>query len=159
MKPRVVELGVDMSTTLVEWRDPPRMDSGSPLPVARLIDKTLYVAYVCRNQEFPGWDSGASIDHPGFALFSALLRFDGVTEYLLGPPGDARLYKHPLYLVGLRQYSFYEVTGMPNITSGARMWVVTFHDETLEVYAVSAEVSSRRIDGENTSQIIRDIAV
>jgi hypothetical protein len=148
-----------MSTTLIKWDEPPAMDSGAPLPAARFIDDTLYVAYVCRNPEFPGWESGKPIDHPGFALFSALLRFNGVIKFSLGPPSDERLHEHPLYQFGLRHYSFYEVTGMPNIPSGARVWIVTFHDETLEVYAASAEVSSRRIDGEDTARIVQDIAI
>ena len=146
-----------MSATLVEWDDPPAMESGAPLPAARLINEALYIAYVCKNPDFPGWGNGAPIDHPGFALFSALLRFNGVTKYSLGPPGDERLYEHPLYQVGLRHYSFYEVTGMPDVSSGDRMWIATFHDETLEVHAASAEVICRRIDGENTLRIVEDV--
>jgi hypothetical protein len=147
-----------MSTTLIEWDGPPAMDSGAPLPVARLVGDTLYVAYVCGNPEFPSWESGKPIDHPGFARFSALLLFRGVIRFSLGPPSDERLHEHPLYKVGLRHYSFLEVTGMPNVPSGARIWIATFHDETLEVYAASAEVSSCRIDGEDTARIVQDIA-
>jgi len=128
------------------------MDTGAPLPAIRKEGDCLWVAYVCRNPEFPGWDSGAAAQHPGFAIYCALLRFDGVTDYHFGAPNDERLHAHPLYPVGLSFYGFYEAHGTSRLAErkGKKHWIITFHDETLEVVADSAHVVSSRIEGEDT---------
>ena len=134
------------------WTDPPAMDSGSPLPATRSTGDRLRVAYVCHNPEFPGWDSGVEIDHPGFAVYSAVLEFSGVTSFTLGPPSDEGLREHPLYYDGLKFYEFHEVEDPPGAVP--RRWVVTFHDETLDVIAASAKVLRARIEGEDTHAIL-----
>ena len=128
------------------------MDAGAPHPAITKEDDRIWVAYVCRNPDFPGWDRGAPPDHPGFDAWCALLRFDGVSEYHFGPPNDERLHTHPLYTAGLRFYGFYEVQGAERLEhrKGKKHWVITFHDETLEVIADSAHVVSAKIDGEDT---------
>ena len=138
------------------WSEPPPMETGAPLPATRIIGDRLLVAYVCNNLEFPGWNSGAQADHPGFSVYSAVLEFRGVSSFSLGPPNDERLFEHPLYGAGLEFYQFHEVESV----AGQRpsRWVVTFHDETLEVVADSAKVLHARIDGEDTHGILDALA-
>src|SRR4051812_30264853 len=100
-----------MAPTVTRWPDPPEMDTGAPMPEIKAIADALLVAYVCSNPLFPGWDRGESPDHPGFAIYSAVLRFDGVVSYRLGPPNDERLHEHPLHACGLDFYGFFEVSG------------------------------------------------
>jgi hypothetical protein len=128
------------------------MDVGAPLPAIRQENDQLWVAYVCNNPDFPGWDSGADVGHPGFDIWCALLRFDGVIDYHFGAPSDEKLWSHPLYSVGLRQYGFYEVSGTSRLVgqNGKKHWIITFHDEALEVVADSAHVVQARIEGEDT---------
>jgi hypothetical protein len=143
-----------MPITLNAWMDPPAMQPGAPNPAARYIDPTLYVAYVCQNPKFPGWDSGAAIDHPGFDVYSAVIRFDGVQKYILGAPGEAQLHEHSLHPLGLSVYKFWEVVDCPSIPPGMHRWLATFGDDTLDVTAASASVMLRDIDGEDTSRIV-----
>jgi hypothetical protein len=71
--------------------------------------------------------------HPGEPF--GVLRFDGVVDVALGPPGDERLVEHPLYARGLRFYKFHQVHPSHD---GVSRWMVTFHDETLDVRATAA---------------------
>lgn len=141
-----------MTASVHEWLDPPPMETGAPLPAIRKEGDRLWVAYVCRNPDFPGWGSGAGPEHPGFDIYSALLRFDGVTDYHFGAPNDERLHTHPLYSAGLKWYGFYEARETERLagTKHKKHWIITFHDETLEVIADSAHIVSDRIDGEDT---------
>jgi len=134
------------------------MDTGAPLPAILKEEDRLWVSYVCRNPDFPGWDSGALPDHPGFAIWCALLRFEGVSDFHFGAPNDERLATHPLYEVGLGFYGFYEAIGTSRLagTNGKKHWVITFHDETLEVIADSADVVLSRIEGEDTHAALEE---
>jgi hypothetical protein len=143
-----------MRTHVVEWSEPPRMTTGAPLPAIHQLDQSLFVAYVCRNPEFPGWDSGATPEHPGFDIYSAVLRFDGVTWHHFGAPNDESLHEHPLYPFGLRCYGFWEVVYSIPTDPSLRHWIATFHDEILEVVATSACVVSPREAGEDTKAIV-----
>lgn len=141
-----------MTASVHVWDGPPPMDTGAPLPAVRKEGDQLWVAYMCHNPDFPGWDAGASPDHPGFAIWSALLRFDGVSDYHFGAPSDERLHAHPLYSAGLGFYGFHEACGTERLAGRKekKHWIITFHDETLEVIADSAHVVSTRIEGEDT---------
>lgn len=85
------------------------METGAPFPATRIVGDRLLVAYVCNNPDFPGWNSGAAADHPGFSVYSVVLEFCGVSSFSLGPPSDERLFEHPLYGAGLQFYQFHEV--------------------------------------------------
>jgi hypothetical protein len=132
------------------------MEPGAPLPAVRKEGDRLWVAYVCRNPDFPGWDKGAPPEHPGFEVWSALLRFDGVSDYHFGAPNDERLHTHPLYATGLGVYGFYEARCTDRLSGREekRHWIITFHDETLEVVADSAHVVSSKIAGEDTHAVL-----
>jgi hypothetical protein len=106
------------------------MDVGAPDPTLLADGLTLWVAY--------------RISCDADDCF-AVVRFDGVTEHRLGPPGDERIGEHPLYGRGLQFYAFHEVWGAMPDAYAPRRWVVTFHDETLEVSASRAVVVARGV--------------
>lgn len=143
------EAYVNSKAQVVPWSGPPAMETGAPCPAICMQADSLFVAYVCRNPLFPGWGSG-DIEHPGFAIYCAVLQFEGVVSHYLGPPNDEALHLHPLHARGLKCYAFHEVSQSPAAPHGARHWIVTFHDETLEVIASSARVVRQRVDGEDT---------
>src|SRR5512145_378422 len=89
---------------VVRWEGPPAMEPGAPDPVMKAIGDDLYLAYLCQNPEFLGWDKSPSPDHPGFESFCALLKFEGLSEHYIGPPNDEALHLHPLYAAGLGPY-------------------------------------------------------
>jgi hypothetical protein len=143
---------------IIKWGEPPGMEPGAPNPALKRVEDRLYLAYLCHNPAFPGWDNGAPPDHPGFDLFCALLRFDGVSEHYIGPPNDEALHLHPLYSHGLRPYDFWEIQGSPKAVGDLHHWVLTFHDETVEVVAKIASVVKSRIPGEDTVEIISSLS-
>lgn len=137
-----------MFLKIMKWNDPPAMDIGAPEPLIKECGGTLWCAYRCANPGFPGWDSGESIGCPGFDEYFALLEFTGVEKFTLGPPSDDNLHKHPLYRRGIRRYGFYILLDSLELRPyiGRYLWVVTFHDETLQVIAKEARVKSYRIE-------------
>ncbi|WP_185752721.1 hypothetical protein [Pseudomonas fluorescens] len=74
----------------------------------------------------------------------AVVRFTGLIDHRLAPIGDEGLGRHPYVSSGLQPYSFNELIGSEETIrwkwSGARLWVVTFKDETLDVVARAGEV-------------------
>ena len=142
---------------IVRWDEPPPMEPGSPAPAISLRNDRLLVAYVCQNPDFPGWDPAYSIEHPGFDVYSAILQFRGVAKHSLGPPNDHGLHKHPLYNFGLQSYDFSEVLDSEGEDGGRRRWIVTFHDEMLDVTAKDCRVLKRRVEGEDTQSILDSI--
>jgi len=87
---------------------------------------------------------------------TAILHFEGVLYYGMGYPNDEALRAHPLYENGLGLYDFHVVENSPliadldrrnqvhnrhvagNYLKRFRHWIITFHDETLEVVASDA---------------------
>jgi hypothetical protein len=127
---------------VVEWIEPPQMDTGAPSPAIERSDDWLVVAYICRGEQ------------------SAVVRFDGVTWVHFGSPNDEGLWEHPFYGVGLGHYAFWEVLDSPRIPMGSsqRHWIATFHDETLEIVGTAATVVARDVPGTATDQIARENA-
>lgn len=128
---------------LIKWDEPPSMDAGAPRPSLYSDETGLTCAYVIGATHS---DSGST----------AILHFEGVLYYSMGYPNDEALSGHPLYKNGLGFYDFYLVENSPLVAeldrrnevhrqhvAGAyikrfRHWIITFHDETLEVVARSA---------------------
>jgi hypothetical protein len=113
------------------------MESGSPNPIVVREGQTAWVAYLARDPDFPGWEHPSVTDYldrrPGEPF--GVLRFDGVVDLALVPPSDERLNEHPLYARGLTWYAFHEIH---SLSAGHDRWIVTFHDETLDVWATTA---------------------
>jgi hypothetical protein len=134
----------ELQSRLVPWLEPPQMDTGAPCPAVHSDEDRLFCAYYISRRETPE-DS------------VAVLKFEGVLQFRLGYPNDEALHGHPLYRFGLRHYGFYLVENSPiiaeielqnrvhsahkpGIYSGFRHWIITFHDETLEVVALHGGV-------------------
>ena len=142
----------------MEWNDPPAMETGAPEPELKEIGGSLLCAYRCSNPDFPGWDSGESIEHPGFTEYFAVLEFTDVKRFFMGPPSDESLYDHHLHKLGVDYYSFNKLETSPELSDPDNNeychWVVTFHDETLQVIAKNATVKSRRIDAGSAKEAL-----
>ena len=132
------------------------MEAGNPAPTVFGDGRELYVAYWARNPEFPSYNSGASFDHPGFRQNVAMLKFNAIS-FRFGYPNEEALAGHPLHKYGLNWYGFHIVENSPwieelatqnkvhsmNDPAGWRKllhWIITFHDETLEVVGRHASV-------------------
>ena len=122
------------------------MDAGAPMPAIQISDSGLFVAYIV---------SEPSLD--GNLENYAVVQFSNVLQHTFGYPNDEALGMHPLYQSGLTFYAFNEVLNSPYVADLAnrnekqfpgskdhylkfRHWIVTFHDETLEVIGLSAKV-------------------
>ena len=119
------------------------MDAGAPMPVVLSDETGLTCAYVV----------GAT--HPKSGS-TAILHFEVVLYYTMGYPNNEALQAHPLYGSGLEFYEFHVIEDSPLIADldrrnqvherhvpGAyikrfRHWIITFHDQTLEVVARDA---------------------
>jgi len=120
------------------------MEVGAPMPAVYSDETGLTCAYVI----------GAT--HPESGS-TAILHFEGVLYYAMGYPNDEVLNAHPLYGKGLEFYGFQVVENSPliaeldrrnqvhkrhvagNYVKRFRHWIITFHDETLEVVARNAQ--------------------
>jgi len=136
----------------MELNNLPAMEAGAPLPEIAINGEVLRCSYICSNPDFPGWDSGESLDHKGFEEYCAVIEFEGVSSYKFGAPNDESLYDHPLYKLGVGFYGFYKLTESPELELLPKhhLWVISFHDETLQVVALELKVISHRI---NTSSL------
>ena len=134
---------MDTAAKVAKWEEPPAMDTGAPAPAIYSDETGLTCAYVI----------GPTHPKSGCA---AILHFEGVLYHAMGYPNDEVLHAHPLYARGLGFYDFHVVEDSPLLAdldrrnqaherhvSGAyikrfRHWIITFHDETLEVVARNA---------------------
>ena len=143
----------------MEWKEPPEMDTGAPLPEIYENGKTLLCSYICSNPDFPGWGKGAPTDHKGFQEYCAVIEFNEVSRFKYGAPTDEALGYHPLYKLGVGFYGFYILDKSPELKleTGCKLWVATFHDETLQVACKSARVLSHRIDVSAPAEALKTI--
>ena len=94
--------------------------SSAVLPTVRVLENSLGVAYY-----LPDCTS------------SAVVRFDGVTNWSYDYPNDEGLAEHPFWGHGLTFYEFHKWTAND---TGLNTWIATFHDGTLTVEALSFQV-------------------
>ena len=132
------------SDAIIEiWAEPAAMDTGAPEPLLVREADRLWVAYRARDLGFPGYNHPSAAEylaaHPGDPF--AVLLFEGVSECRFGPPSNERLHEHPLYGRGLHFYQFHRVRYRGE---AATLWIVTFHDQTLEVRGNTASAMAMR---------------
>lgn len=76
----------------------------------------------------------------------AIVQFQGLLDHRLSPFNDEGLGEHPYASAGLEWYTFHEILGSPEAARwssvGARHWVLTFKDGTLDVLASEARLVS-----------------
>ncbi len=148
-----------MNERIIELNQFPPMETGSPLPAIRETGSNLFVSYLCSNPDFPGWDSGVSPDHPGFDEYCAVIKFTDVDWYHFGEPNDERLHEHPLYEYGLTFYGFHKVEKSKRAKrNNQSYWIITFHDEILEVIAGGINLISNRVDTNSPKEALTNIS-
>lgn len=127
-------------TRVTVWSGPPEMDVTAPQPGFEREGDVVWVAY-----------RTARTDH------FAILRFTGVCKLFFGDPNDETLETHRFYPSGLRPYQFHEIKDDPDLDAPLCQWVITFHDDTLEVTATNAEVLIRATRAPSASHAIAAI--
>jgi len=104
------------------------MSAGAPPPCVERRGEDVWVAYRTRAD-----------DH------FAVVRFTQVHNFTFGDPNDETLDSHSLYSAGLGFYGFHEVADPLLAGSGLRRWIVTFHDDTLEITARGVAIIVRAV--------------
>ncbi|SDA86148.1 hypothetical protein [Mesorhizobium qingshengii] len=142
--------------------DLPFSSAGAPLPHVFADEGRLLIAYIV-NVPDPSFDGtnprsvSATADGQSVAIITA----DPYVAFQFGPPNDEALSGHRLYGLGLQPYSAFEVVNsswiasleeanrvhprhMPELFSGRRHFILTFHDSTLEFIARDFQVGLRK---------------
>jgi hypothetical protein len=92
--------------------------------------------------------------------YYAVIKFIDVFDHRLSPINDEGLREHPYYTAGLQFYSFNELTGSRECEKwkvlGARHWVITFKDNTLDIIGTSAELVANNIVAQNPVSAIQN---
>ncbi|TPI39885.1 hypothetical protein FJW07_11875 [Mesorhizobium sp. B3-1-9] len=142
--------------------DVPSSSAGAPLPHVFADEERLLVAYIA-NVPVPSFDgtNPRSVSAVAEGQAVAVLTMDPYVAFQFGPPNDEALSGHRLYALGLQPYSAFEVLNsswiasleeanrvhprhMPELFSGRRHVILTFHDSTLEFIARDFQVSLRK---------------
>ncbi|TIV15273.1 MAG: hypothetical protein E5V74_15705 [Mesorhizobium sp.] len=142
--------------------DLPTLSAGAPLPHVFADEERLIIAYLVnsRDSSFDGTNPrSVSATSEGEAV--AVLTVAPYVALQFGPPNDEALSGHRLYELGLRPYSAFEVVNsswnasleeanrvhprhMPELFSGRRHFILTFHDSTLEFITRDFQISLRK---------------
>ncbi|AZO74703.1 MAG: hypothetical protein E5V92_12115 [Mesorhizobium sp.] len=142
--------------------DLPPSSAGAPLPRVFADEERLLIAYLV-NVPDPAFDgSNARSVSPATGDQSvAILAAEPYLAVQFGPPNDEAIAGHRLYGLGLRPYSAFEVRNsswvesfekanrvhpshFPELFSGYRHFILTFHDSTVEFIARDFSVSVRQ---------------
>lgn len=143
---------------LVELDGVPQSSIGAPEPLVVSDDHLTFLAYVIEGE--PQWDGRilTDVDLAMFVERVALVEFHGCRSYMFGSPNDETIHGHPLYAVGLKPYSAFEVQKSSWVRQLERMnsvhpghisaryeslrhYVFTFHDSTFECIAEGHHIS------------------
>lgn len=139
--------------------DVPPSPAGAPSPHVFADEGRLLVAYIVDSPDlsFDGTNP-RSISSATESQSIAILTADPYLSFQFGPPNDEVISGHRLYGLGLKPYSAFEVLNSswiasleqanrvhsshrPELFSGYRHVILTFHDSTLEFIARSFSVS------------------
>ena len=142
--------------------DLPPLSAGAPLPHVFADEQRLLVAYIANGPD-PSFDvtSPRSVSAVAEGEAVAILTVDPYVAFKFGPPNDEALSGHRLYALGLQPYSAFEVLNsswiasleeanrvhprhVPELFSGRRHFILTFHDSTLEFIARDFQVGLRK---------------
>lgn len=142
--------------------DLPPSSAGAPLPHVFAHEGRLLIAYLVNvpDPDFDGTNPrSVSAATEGEAV--AILTADPYVAVQFGPPNDEALSGHRLYRLGLQPYSAFEAVNSswiaslevanrvhprhkPELFSGRRHFILTFHDSTFEFIARDFRVSLRK---------------
>jgi hypothetical protein len=121
---------------LVRWTEPPPMDTGSPRPALYLADGgALHCAYYVRQND-------------QLSEAAAVLRFELPLFFRFGWPNEEVLAAHELFYIVENSPLIREIEARNSIHprhksshfDALQHYVITFHDDTLEVIAERATV-------------------
>ncbi|TGQ69658.1 hypothetical protein EN829_014270 [Mesorhizobium sp. M00.F.Ca.ET.186.01.1.1] len=137
----------------------PLFSAGAPLPHVFADEGRLVIAYLADAPD-PSFDG--TNPRPVSPLTGnqpvAMLTADPYLAFQFGPPNDEAISGHRLHPLGLRSYEAFEVlhsswvaslekanrvhsSHKPELFSGYRHFILTFHDSTLEFIAESFSAS------------------
>jgi len=146
---------VNKDDKVIEHKDPPFMDTGSPSPQILAAEAQVIVTYRLNNPDLRSAEKAGDVDAYLAAKDRwALLTFSAVTAHHFGWPNEDVLNAHPLYARGLSHYGIFEVkhsSWIREIQTGnsvhphhrsdwladRRHFIITFHDSTFECIAQS----------------------
>ncbi|MER9966893.1 hypothetical protein [Mesorhizobium sp. M0060] len=139
----------------------PPLSAGAPLPHVFADEDKLLVAYIV-NMRAPSFDgtNPRSVSPVTNGQSVAILTAKPCLALQFGLPNDEALSGHRLYQLGLQPYAAFEVLNsswigsleranrvhsshQPELFSGYRHFIFTFHDSTLEFVAESFSMSRR----------------
>jgi len=164
----------DLKEKLIEIKNLPAVSVGAPCPVIYATEHEFYVTYYLQSYD-PAWDGTyvRIVDENSTTEPSIIVEFKMVLAHYFGMPNDEALSGHPLYTLGLKPYSYFEVLNSLWIDKHEKMnrvhpshkkelyedyrhFIFTFHDTTLEVIAedFSYKVTNKSLL-ENIESIIR----
>jgi hypothetical protein len=146
---------------LVELDGIPQSSVGSPEPVVISDQHLTFLVYVIEDE--PKWD-GRVLSESDLSLFIervALVEFQRCRTYSFGFPNDEAIQAHPLYALGLKPYSAFEVQKSswlsqleqmnsvhprhkPDSFESLHHYVFTFHDSTFECLAERYQVTEHQ---------------
>lgn len=130
-----------MKPRAIEWTGAPQMDTGAPMPQIKLLEgRELLCGYIVSKRTI------SNVSNEEFAVVA----FHGVSQFTFGYPNDEALGAHPLYDHGISFYAFNQLEDSPYLKELGRRnasvfpgsesfwtskqhYIVSFHDETLEV--------------------------
>jgi hypothetical protein len=144
--------------TLVQLEGVPQSSVGAPEPLVMSDERLTFLAYIVEGE--PELD-GRVLTDADLAIFKervALVEFHQCRSYMFGSPNDEAIHGHPLYALGLKPYSAFEVEKSSWIRQLERMnsvhprhnsdrfkslrhYVFTFHDSTFECIAEGHRIS------------------
>jgi len=146
-------------------------DTGAPMPVLISGARTFVVFYLSRHDPvFEGADPRARDPRADHGV--GVVEFQDVASVKMGSPNDEVLCGHPLWGSGLEFYRAQEVRNSPWIAeliqvnrvhgsfresrwSGARHFVLPFHDETVE--CVAREAVARTEPGATMAEVVTSL--
>lgn len=142
--------------------DLPLSSAGAPLPHVLADEERLLIAYLANSPD-PSFDgtNPRSVSAISEGETVAILTAAPYVALQFGPPNDETLSGHRFYELGLQPYSAFEVVNsswiasleeanrvhprhMPELFSGRRHFILTFHDSTLEFVARDFRVDLRK---------------
>jgi hypothetical protein len=153
--------GIGKSVKLLELKNVPQSSVGAPCPVLLADEHHVFLAYFLQVSD-SNWDGSSvrvvspeSKDEP-----VALVSFNTPYVHYFGPPNDEAISGHPLFKIGLKPYSVFEVINSLWIDeiekmnsvhsyhnkdrfSSLKHFIFSFHDSVFECVAESFSVAQK----------------
>lgn len=153
---------VDGRDRVVELKDLPKSSTGAPIPHLLADEHRAVLAYHIQEPDSDGEGMYVPVASPQpVDELIAMIRFDGCTAHMFGPPNDEAFQGHPLASRGLHPYGVFRIVDSSWIRKLERMnsvhpyhrperfWkrqhlIFAFHDSTFECICDEYEVTRTR---------------